>query len=625
MASIFDKFRISTAVEKRQKHVMDMQHITTGDFFHFQPVFIKEVVPDSDIEISAQVFSRMEALRRPTFGRADIKLRSFFVPYRTIFPAWEDFYSQSVHTNSNNSSYIVSKVPYFHAWTVTHSWFVETPEDVPALAERVTSGEYDFSIYGGGSDAANHVDYKFTSLGRLLYKIYNSLGYKLAASTGSESEYYNNVYISALPLLAYARIFIDWYYPSQYVGDDRYTYIMSILKRDVSADDYISGDDVIRLLYFCSICYYDSDYFTSAFDSPNGPDNGVPVSPVTIVDSQLTGKIGNISKVTSTYGTDIVLNGVGSSGQSSASSPYNVTQYILDSLSQLTKFFKRNQLAGARASDRLKARFGIDVSDPNRSHYLGHSYVPLQIGDVFSTSDTSGASLGDFAGRGYGAGQDSFKCKTGKDFGVVIVISTIVPRVGYYQGLSRDVLSLSPMDFFQPEFDGLGAQAIAKSELFLGNDYNAMPRSSSMYMMNNEIFGFTPRYAHLKTMLDKVTGDFSCNSVNTGMESWHLMRDIQSLGDFSYPGGDLAFAGNLVHSRDFIRGVSAEWWSADDKSFSQYDRIFSNPTGADHFNMFYAFKLDMWSPMKSLYDVYEFHDDEHNQKTDVRLNGGNMN
>lgn len=255
------------------------------------------------------------------------------------------------------------------------------------------------------------------------------------------------------------------------------------------------------------------------------------------------------------------------------------------------------------------ARFGINLPSEklNRSVYIGMQNVPLQIGDVMSNSDTTpdgGASLGAYAGKGLAYGGSDFDYQT-DEFGYIIIMNSIVPTIGYYQGIDRSILHLSRLDFYTPEFDQLGNQAISAMELYVDQD----PTSNVMTNLSTKVFGFTPRYAEYKIGRDRLTGDYRLGTKKVGITSnaWHLMREFD---DDSFGNS----ATNVVVSPNFVRGVDS----------GQYNRIFNVvDRSADHFFLIHNFNIKSWAPMKRLYDTYDF--DSEGQSKIMDVNGVKVN
>lgn len=557
MASFLDKIKVDTAIENRTKLDLGCDHITSANFMQYNVAWCKELVPKEKISVSMETFTRLNPMPVPTFGRAKINNRAFFVPFRTIFPAWNDFITDARHSYANNVMKAVDTVPLIQnsvlcKYVLAHSTVVN---------EGVA---YDIDYLENG--VSKHC--KLNARGRQIIKVLESLGYKIIFTNSTQDISY-----SALPLLAMAKVYCDWYYPSQYLGTtSAVNEVEAIFNRDVSTFTQLSQDDLRYIFSLISngVCY-DSDYFVSAFDNPTGP-NTDSFSSITISDPQNLGSV-SVSTSGQAEGTPSLT------GQ-------KVSQWLIDGLKSLTDYMKRHQLVGARALDRYLSRFGVNLSAEKlrRSIYLGSDYENIQFGDVMATADTEGASLGNYAGKGIGYGQGSFEYET-DEYGIMIIISSIVPKAGYFQGINRNNMHIQKLDYWTPEFDNMGCQAISKSELYVplhANDASMTPNS-----LSQGVFGWTPRYAEYKVGRDMLTGDFRYGSINAGSEAWHTMREV-----------NYSVVSDIVHDLTFVQGADAD----------QYSRIFYNTDAdaADKFNIIYHFEIASWSPMKALFDTYEF-------------------
>lgn len=588
MASFLDKIKVNTAMDQRTKFDLGCDHITTSNWMQFTPVYNKEMVPKEKIDVNVETFTRMLPLNYPTFGRANIHNSAFFVPYRTVFPGWNDFITDAVHINSGNAqAAIVNTVPTFTNATLISCLFGNGSVNTN-YATVVTSGTDDYNVSIGGQV----VDFKLTNLGRQIVKILYSLGYNFKVDDSDTADVY-----SALPLLSVVKIYCDWYYPSAYADKQDYQSLLALTKLDSNSQAIVLTTAHLATIFnMIGFVNYDSDYFTSAWDNPAAPNTG-NFSSFIIKDTNLIANQDTFKSAVSTQstGTPILRDASSASGNTNYK-PTQPSQLILDTLKKLTDYMKRHQLVGAKAIDRYLARFGVQLSDDkmDRSLNLGRQMIQIQIGDVMSTSDTQGAALGDYAGKGLGYGQGHFDFES-DEYGQFIIISSIVPAVGYYQGVDRNVLHTTKLDFWTPEFDNLGTQPILADELYISTD-----ASSGFSQRNSVIFGWIPRYAEYKVGRDRVTGDFRYNSMNTGDDAWYLMRKFD---DTSWQ-----TQSDMVHSPDFIQGT--DW--------SQYNRIFNTGNdNSDAFKMIYHFEVGDYAPMHSLFDTYEFEDKGNSVVEDV--------
>lgn len=604
MASFLDKIKVKTAIDNRSKFDLGSDHITTAGWMQYNVVFNKEMVPTEKLDVKMETLVRMLPLERPTFGRANVNNRGFFVPYRTIFPAWNDFIADTVRVRVNgdisSAPGLVSRVHIIPNTNLVYL-FVNNNDYAESVSSESTDTEYDFVVNNEGV----YTKYKFTIKGRQVYKVLCSLGYNIIwdLDTGDGTLNLNS---SALPLLAWVKIYVDWYWPSMYVNNSNFLTLDHLTKIDSTSG--ISLDSSTLKIIFDTIQFvcYDSDYFVSAWDNPNAPTTG-NFSNITIHSIDNASGSGNDSYA-AVGGSSAVKDG---SAFGYIPTTGKFTQYLITALKSLTDYMKRHQLVGSRVLDRYLARFGVQLSSEKleRSVYLGSHKVPLQIGDVVSTSDTAGAGLGDYAGKGIGYNSNDFSYET-EEYGQFMIISTIIPSVGYYQGLDRNVLHTNKLDFWTPEFDNLGSQPITANEVYINNDSSF---STGRLALNGQVFGFAPRYAEYKVSRDRLTGDFRCNTVNTGEDSWYLLRDLDPM--YKY----VSSVNQVVHNLNFMRSIT-------DKE--QYNRIFQNGIvtqlqAPDMFKVIYHFEIGSLSPMKSLYDTYEF--DSNGKEVTEDVNGVKMN
>lgn len=656
MANFLDKFKVNTAIDSNIDQDLSCVHVTTTDWMNGAPVYFKEMVPGEKIEVVQETFTRLDPLVVPTFGRGLVHNRAFFVPMRTIMKNWNDFITaanssaQIDETAATGVSTVVSvnKVP-----VVKNSDFVQlfcgsTPgSSSSALATLVIPGSgynekvHDIVLvtYSGSYSNPVNTAYDLTPVGRRVMKILQSLGYNIlwvndvqqtpVDVVANESEY------SALPILAWLKVICDWYYPSQYVGDSYYNYAQSLINAgNTSSISLNLTASMLTYLFssnspFSGLVNYDSDYFVSAFDNPIGASQGTMQGTQTgnIMFTDINYKnVGGVDGSANTpFGAIGVVNTTSSTnGDVPVYSPRNginvtsskqITQYGLDALKALTDYMKRHQLVGARALDRFYARFGKALSSEkmDRSNYIGSGNLPLQIGDVMSHADSQGAVLGQYAGKGVGFGNFKFDYST-DEYGYVIVVNSIVPQIGYYEGIDRTVMHVGRTDFWTPEFDQIGNQAIATKELLVPMNWHDTAASTANQIVNADlndgIFGYTPRYSEYKIGRDKLTGDFRYNSKNklgNTSDAWHMFRKVAGL---------YTQANDIKHSFDF--SVGYDW--------NQYNRIFNyTNVDADKFYMIHSFGVHCSSPMHSLYDTYKFENDGEAKKVVADVNGVKVN
>ena len=647
MASFLDKFKVKTAIETNTPLDLSCQHITTANFMQLNPIYIKEMVPGESIDINMSTFTRLAPMAVPTLGRALIHNRAFFVPMRTIFPRWDEFITRAISNSTtqaggNGTSYILDKVPFINNTAIVNYFLGHVSNDASTFSYSNSGGQCLQPFSGavtdavkasadicvkvvtknGTGDTVTFYYYNFTDYGRSVYKVLQSLGYNIVWTTYLYDSYINSTVInsamsgdtpqyevSLLPLLSFVKLYLDWYWPSNYVGNSDYNYLKSICDYMLNSNTQTAWYASNLKTLFDHLCYngkgvvvnYDSSYLVSAFDTPEGP-NATQTGTLSIPNIDIVaGSISENSGVNAATNNSVSSVVTGTAFMSSSS---YLTQYGLHALHALTDYLKRHQLVGVRALDRFYARFGINLGSEKlkRSQYIGAMNVPLQFGDVMSHTDTpAGTHLGGYAGKGLGYGENGFSYKS-DDYGYFVICSSIVPQVGYYQGLDRMNMHVSPLDFYTPEFDQLGNQAISRLEVLCPENYvssgSVATDEQNIDSMNKSnlatgIFGWTPRYSEYKIGKDRVTGDFrirSKSAVGDTDDAWHLMRNLD---------GQYQNSSDIVHDFYFVRG----------HDMSQYNRIFFGvDDSADKFYLIHNFNVTSQSPMHSLYDTYHWED-----------------
>lgn len=588
--------KVPIAVEAHSKLDLPADHASTGMFMLLQPMYYRHTLKTERLDLSFISTIRPNPMVVPTFGRVRHNLRHFFVPYRQIFPNWEEFISDVIASNFDSSSQVIG-VPYFTSTSLCKLFFdLVDPSDpsqgtIYGLAYYVATPStnplnYDF-IYGG-----NH--FKLTRLGRNFYKVLYSLGYEIVGNGKS-------FVFNALALLAYAKVYSDWYANSQYLNDALYLQLQRFFKfNDPSSSLVLNDGDLYSILIFIRPAIYDSNpYFEDAWDNPISPNS-----------NQFTAF--SFADPTSNNGSYVasIANGTPEMFQSSAASSSIGTKYVHDALQKLSEYQKRHALSGARAIDRVLSEYGLqtDYLKSQRSIYVGVSSSDVDINSIFATANGSNSSgdsvVGDYAGAGIGHG-NSFMQFQNDEEGIFISISTIQPSGGYYQGYDRNNRALTKWQFYQASVDALGVQSIEKGEVYVSRDLDTFNAGDADNYLGH--FGFTGRYGERKRSINRVSGDFAFPSVLAGGGAWHLMR---SFNDAYFSNNVI----NIVHSEDFARGTDAE----------QYLRLFTyTDYDLDPFNIFLHVDCVSHAPCHPLTDSFIWNSDA--SKVTINSNGPKVN
>lgn len=454
------------------------------------PVLTEEILPGDTYNVQSDMVIRLQALLAPIMHRVDATIHFFFVPTRLLQDDWETYIGGG-----------------------------KTGKEADSLvAPMINSGNSGFAT--------------------------SSLADYLEIPTGVP-----NLNVLAYPFRAYSKIWNEWY-RNESVQDEA----------QVSTS---FGPDTLTnttILYRC----WQNDYFTNALlSAQRGPSVYMPLArtaPVKgngktlgLVDGTQSGTLYQIDP-THNMGLYLTNQNVGDSLGSAATAAattmmgksLGVSQSadnsgLIADLSQATaasvndvrwsfqvqRFFEKMARGGYRYVELLLSHFGVRSEDARlqRSEYLGGGKAPIVISEVVQTSSTDGTSpQGNMAGHGFSLGRSRGIRKTFTEHGFLLGILSVMPKSSYFQGLSRMYSRKNRFDYAWPVFSHLGEQAILNKELFAQSD-SVMDGDK---VVNEQTFGFTPRFQEYRSKMSTVHGDF-----RGSLEFWTLVRDFSALPTLS--------------------------------------------------------------------------------------------
>lgn len=588
------KIRISTAKRsKKERFNIPTRTCTTLDFGRLCATNVIECTPGDVIKTSYYQETQLASLVTNTFGSAFIKTFAAFVPYRVVFPNFEAFMVKS------QDATIDKETPRLSFYTLYRIMFnidfgvgIVAPDGEEfgsdyAVAEvrqenpsTVVHPKYikgsDFVFYSEFTTVNNSpvtvIRFNMTAKGRWLVHLFESLGYKLprmvALSNLGQSVLLSK-YRTALPILSYVRFMYDYVYPSQYVQQQGFDYLF----QGIGLLDTQAIEDIIKLLFVP----YSEDFYTQLWLNPNsvGANSGNEVI------AQASNPILNYNSLLSN-GNYTYIN------QTSPNQTQTLSSYGLRLLESISDYVLRNNIGGTRFHEWMKAHFGFVTApqDSTRSIFLKSFTDEVTFSPIYANTAVQGyQNLGSRAGIGNSRSRGGYNLTfEAKEHGLLLFVTMVVPSTGYVQGEKPWVKELtSPYDLYTPELDSVGLEPVPRSRLFMEytkwSDNVSIPASRM-----DEVFGFAPRYAdRFKHGQDFLHGDFTFDSRNENMQSYHTFRDV------TYNRPNLA--------------LDAQFLQAD----NQFDRIFAvDPNddligdSYDKFISFFVFDAVRYSNMLSI-------------------------
>ena len=492
-------------VQIKNKSGFDLAHsnFLTQTCGTLTPVCVVPMLPNDSISLGFMSQVKLPPMATSFYGRVDYRLEAFFVPYRILWGGWQNFV-----TMPTNDPYGTTTI---------------RPKYLPNLILSGKAGDASFkSLVSRVLSRGSLADY---------------LGYKgtpsLITSATISSVAINNI----LPFLAYHKIYDDWYRNANiqkpvFVRSDTPTKSLSSLPWNPKFSTVVNSDLV-------PTTDGNSGWSDAEISGASSPFDQFGFAAIrNSSDVRLTPEFNDGSDLFSLrqrnwskdYFTTAALypqqNGMtGGAGVTSRVSSDSTT-FTISQLRQaniLQKWLERNNIAGERYADQIRATFGVLPSDAmlDRPIFLGGSNFGIYTnsiaqsagGDAGTSSNPFRGEVGSDAGQTSGFGKDSLIDKfTATEHGIIMVLGSIVPHQTYSTGANRMFAMKSFADIPNPMFEGLGEEAVLTGEL--------TPSTTP-----NKVFGYVQQYAWCKYMNDEVHGLLVDNE---SLQSFCLQRSFDA-------------------------------------------------------------------------------------------------
>ena len=467
------------------------------------PIFCRPIYPGDRFRVALTYQMQLAPMLNPVYDGVEVNFEAFFVPNRILDLQWKRF------------------------WTGYNEFDQMTPSEVApltleslTLTSDITDGEgYDNFAQGmqrpiGIGSLLDFLGVQFSSY---------SNGFPTFAPYSEDGTKYD-LKINALPILAYSRIFDDWYRNerTQQARLFRYYNYLANTQRSLYAEfnyneELQEWEDVrassslgayIPLDMFKR--NYKKDRFTTALPEPViGGQVHIPVNDAL-----------NGTSVQSAVGGNGVIEG--------SSNRFNLNALALGTIEQLKFAFKeyeyrmKDTYNGNRYVESIESHYGIRVPDSTlqRSYYLGSARDYVNFGEVYQTSSGDGngdsGALGDYSGRGAANGTHYIFDETFYEHGFVFILMCVNPISRYFQGIKRMFTRFDRSEYFEPEFQNIGDDYINVNEIYnTGNN-------------QEEVFGYNSRWIELKSSYNELHGDFADPSSSNPLFRWNFARAFKA-------------------------------------------------------------------------------------------------
>lgn len=413
------------------------------------PVQTLEILPGDNINSKIQAFTRTRPVNTAAFTRIREYYDWFFVPTRLLWNRFPTFVSQMT-TNPTKAKDLKSSIDV----TDTQPYFTRLQLNAYLSGLSSISKPDDKNMFG-----FKHYDNTVKLLSYLGY------GFNSDASANASIDQTLNINMNPFPLLAYQKIYQDYYRDSQWESPSPWSCNLDFIASDklnLDLNSLITGKFTESNLFTLRYANWNKDYFMGVLPSPQ-------------------------------YGLTAII-----APDSGAS---NLTVLNLRQAEFLQKWKEIAQTGDQDYRDQMEKHFGVKLPPTlsDMCQWLGGSSDSLDISEVVNTNIT-GDNPSDIAGKGAGvmSGYMNFEAK---EHGILMCIYHAIPLLEYASdGISRLCTKTKATDYAIPEFDSVGMQQIPFHELTTSQ--------VDAYTPSTLLLGYAPRYVDYKTQYDRILGSF---------------------------------------------------------------------------------------------------------------------
>lgn len=481
------------------------------------PVKTWEVLPGDTFKIDLKSFTRTQPLNTAAFARMREYYDFYFVPYDLLWnkanTVLTQMYDNPQHALDSSPLKVVKldgSMPFTDLSNISRYLNSLAPDSV------TVTNKYNYFGYNRALCSAKLMEY--LGYGNLYYYAESS------DNTFVKSPLRQNLDVSLFNLLAYQKIYADYYRDSQWervspscfnVDYMPYSTGSSGMMLSMNYSDFYENYSMFDLRY----CNWQKDLFHG------------------VVPNQQYGDVASVSMESNVFlNGEIVKNSTGMSSTltspmhiSSGSVPANTplltnpsfSILVLRQAEFLQKWKEITQSGNKDYKEQVEKHWNVSPGDgfSEMCTYLGGISSSLDINEVVNNNIT-GNNSADIAGKGTGVSNGVINFNSQGRYGVVMCIYHCLPLIDYTTDfVSPSVTRVNAADFAIPEFDRVGMQTVPLS--YISNGPTSVITPSIPVLV-----GYAPRYIDYKTDIDTSIGAFK-----TSLKNWVISYDNQSLAN----------------------------------------------------------------------------------------------
>lgn len=503
------------------------------------PVYWDISMPGDKYKFNVEYFTRTQPVETSAYTRLREYFDFYAVPLRLLWKSAPSVLTQMQDVNQIQALSLTQNLSlgsYLPSLTLSRFTAVLNRLNAGSNVPGISSGyvnEFGFSRADLSFKLLSYLGYGNVCLDEKNSSRWWSTSLKgdSSSSLSYTQQYIQDNYVNVFPILAYQKIYQDFFRWSQWEKSnpssynvDYFTGVSPLLVSSFPAasEAYWKSPTMFDLKY----CNWNKDMLMGVL--PNSQFGDVAVINLELpggdlkagfrtTDGKFISAVTNAPLTTANSSTGLSTPGVVSGSTVALKSPLIAdlsalqSQFSVLALRQAEALQRWKEISQSGDSDyreQIRKHFGVNLPHAlsNMCTYIGGISRNLDISEVVNNNLAAEGNTAVIAGKGVGAGNGSFTYTTNEHC-VVMCIYHAVPLLDYaITGQDGQLLVTDAESLPIPEFDNIGMEVLPMTQIFNS------PLATAFNLFNA---GYNPRYFNWKTKLDVINGAFT-----TTLKSW---------------------------------------------------------------------------------------------------------
>lgn len=498
------------------------------------PVYWDISMPGDKYRFNVEYFTRTQPVETSAYTRLREYFDFYAVPLRLLWKSAPSVLTQMQDVNQLQALSLTQNLSlgtYLPSLPLVR--FADALYRLAGGSTNPDNASYLKNMFGFSRADCSFKLLSYLGYGNIVKDVPSTRWWSTSLSTKSDpsytQQYIQNTVVNIFPLLAYQKIYQDFFRWSQWEKSnpssynvDYFTGVSSSLIPTLpeTPSPYWKSDTMFDLKY----CNWNKDMLMGILPNSQFGD-------VSVIDIDFSGDSNVVLGIDPKKSAVGVAGAVTSSSSplplfaldASASTPVSAGSKLHVDLSSIKSQFSVLALRQAEALQRwkeisqsgdtdyreqIRKHFGVNLPQAlsNLSTYIGGISRNLDISEVVNNNLAGEGDTAVIAGKGVGSGNGTFEYTTNEHC-VVMCIYHAVPLLDYtLTGQDGQLLVTDAESLPIPEFDNIGMEVLPMVQIFNS------PKASIVNLFNA---GYNPRYFNWKTKLDVINGAFT-----TTLKSW---------------------------------------------------------------------------------------------------------